>query len=419
MENVKHHFKGELGEFDTPKKLNRSTKKIPQSIIDQLEGGKVTFEMIQELKGQFPIFLYKSCLTIHGEWGDIKRSRIVYKNIIQNQNGSLEVLWSAIDLEAFKKVGNMLYHVRDAMAFNYRRNLTSKGKNITLYRNFKNQEELTLCISQLKEIAKKLKGTGAVGSFSVYRYSFIGIYTIEMSIDLYLIPNPNELAFALCNTTEEGYNEMTKAQNAINEAYELERQKEREEWKKKEEEFEARKLKFALPIASLPKTKGKGVLSGVIVSVGYIRFDKRFCFEFYRSKKGSFGRIAIEKATSKTFSTDMEVLEWKAYKQVKSENIHVEMSGDFHALPIQEAPKPKPNPITTQKPIAIQNSVQVSGVTVIEYSDKCLAITGDTKAIKEDLKRIGARFNPKLSCGVGWVLPIAKKDLLKQIGITY
>ena len=83
MENVKHHFKGELGEFDTPKKLNRSTKKIPQSIIDQLEGGKVTFEMIQELKGQFPIFLYKSCLTIHGAWGDIKRSRIVYKNIIQ------------------------------------------------------------------------------------------------------------------------------------------------------------------------------------------------------------------------------------------------------------------------------------------------------------------------------------------------
>lgn len=40
---------------------------------------------------------------------------------------------------------------------------------------------------------------------------------------------------------------------------------------------------------------------------------------------------------------------------------------------------------------------------VIDYSEKAIAIVGDTRDIKDKLKALGGRFNPRLSCGAGWV----------------
>ena len=40
---------------------------------------------------------------------------------------------------------------------------------------------------------------------------------------------------------------------------------------------------------------------------------------------------------------------------------------------------------------------------VIDYSEKAIAVVGDTRDIKDKLKALGGRFNPRLSCGVGWV----------------
>jgi predicted ribosome quality control (RQC) complex YloA/Tae2 family protein len=56
---------------------------------------------------------------------------------------------------------------------------------------------------------------------------------------------------------------------------------------------------------------------------------------------------------------------------------------------------------------------------VIDYSEKAVAIFGDTRLVKEQLKEIGARFNPYLNkdggkCP-GWILPKSKKELLQTI----
>jgi len=42
-------------------------------------------------------------------------------------------------------------------------------------------------------------------------------------------------------------------------------------------------------------------------------------------------------------------------------------------------------------------------INIIDYSDKAFAVVGDTKAVKEELKKMGGRFNSKLSCGCGWI----------------
>jgi hypothetical protein len=42
-------------------------------------------------------------------------------------------------------------------------------------------------------------------------------------------------------------------------------------------------------------------------------------------------------------------------------------------------------------------------INIIDYSEKAFAVVGDTKAVKDDLKKLGGRFNSKLSCGCGWI----------------
>lgn len=46
---------------------------------------------------------------------------------------------------------------------------------------------------------------------------------------------------------------------------------------------------------------------------------------------------------------------------------------------------------------------------IVDYSEKAFAVVGDTKTIKDDLKKLGGRFNPKLTCGAGWIF--SKKSL--------
>lgn len=47
---------------------------------------------------------------------------------------------------------------------------------------------------------------------------------------------------------------------------------------------------------------------------------------------------------------------------------------------------------------------------IINYSEKAIAVVGgDTKQVKAQLKAMGGRFNPRLSCGAGWIFPATRR----------
>lgn len=52
---------------------------------------------------------------------------------------------------------------------------------------------------------------------------------------------------------------------------------------------------------------------------------------------------------------------------------------------------------------------------IVDYSEKAIALVGDTKAIKDQLKAIGGSFNPRLSCGAGWIFSAKKRDELQAL----
>jgi hypothetical protein len=59
---------------------------------------------------------------------------------------------------------------------------------------------------------------------------------------------------------------------------------------------------------------------------------------------------------------------------------------------------------------------------IVDYSEKTLAVFGDTKAIKDELKALGGRFNPKLTREdgkqAGWIFSKIKKDDLRNLLTT-
>ena len=52
---------------------------------------------------------------------------------------------------------------------------------------------------------------------------------------------------------------------------------------------------------------------------------------------------------------------------------------------------------------------------IIDYSEKSIAVIGDTKDIKDSLKEIGGVFNPRLRCGAGWIFQKKKMAELAEI----
>lgn len=54
--------------------------------------------------------------------------------------------------------------------------------------------------------------------------------------------------------------------------------------------------------------------------------------------------------------------------------------------------------------------VPAGTVQIIEYSEKAIAVIGETKPIKEGLKTLGGSFNFRLTCGAGWIFPKSKLE---------
>lgn len=64
-------------------------------------------------------------------------------------------------------------------------------------------------------------------------------------------------------------------------------------------------------------------------------------------------------------------------------------------------------------------AVTVEGIEVVDYSEKAVAVFGDTKAIKEQLKELGGCFNPSLNYNgekrAGWIFSKKQADKVKEL----
>lgn len=95
--------------YDTKKKLNRSAKKIPLTMLEEIEQG-ITSEQLDTFN--VPIFKYGTQITVHGVFPDLEKAILVggYKRIFQNKNKSVGVKYEAIDYDKKKRVYRAFRH---------------------------------------------------------------------------------------------------------------------------------------------------------------------------------------------------------------------------------------------------------------------------------------------------------------------
>lgn len=76
----------------------------------------------------------------------------------------------------------------------------------------------------------------------------------------------------------------------------------------------------------------------------------------------------------------------------------------------------KPGKVEEAKEV---DSVTVEGLEIVDYSEKAIALFGDTKAIKEQLKELGGHFNPSLNYNgekrAGWIFSKKQADKVKEL----
>lgn len=81
-------------------------------------------------------------------------------------------------------------------------------------------------------------------------------------------------------------------------------------------------------------------------------------------------------------------------------------------------PKAKKSSVKAEKVEEVE-SVAVEGLEVVDYSDKAIAVFGDTKAIKEQLKELGGCFNPSLNYNgekrAGWIFSKKQADKVREL----
>lgn len=67
---------------------------------------------------------------------------------------------------------------------------------------------------------------------------------------------------------------------------------------------------------------------------------------------------------------------------------------------------------------AMEEETERASLRIVDYSEKAIAVVGDTKAVKDQLKAMGGRFNGRLSCGAGWIFSVKQRGAVEAFIMT-
>jgi hypothetical protein len=101
----------------------------------------------------------------------------------------------------------------------------------------------------------------------------------------------------------------------------------------------------------------------------------------------------------------------KSYSEFVESNQYTSASsclrGYLSDIDFYQKPEEKPVSSTAK---AVENK---SDLQIVDYSEKAVAIIGNTRDYVEKLKELGGRFNGKLKCGAGWVFSKKREPELR------
>lgn len=316
MKAIETLFNLELGRFDTPKKINRSNNVIPIEVIESLEKGEFTHETLTDLVKRFPVFRYRSCITVHGSWPMVEVTRIGgYRNVIQNKNGSVEVRYTAIDVEKFHRIADLIYQQSK-----FRLHSDSNGRKFQIAQRVTKETYKELG-AQFNVLAAKFKGLDIYGNVSVYlAQDFFGLFLVLDVVPL-AIPESqvNTLTELLTGKPIAELNSLLAERKEVerieNEAREKERAERSAAYQVAVNEAKAKVNALDATLAHYPIVNGSGFKVGQSYIKAFATTDLKPTLAIYRiEKNGSFGRVQWSKATVNSIDETPVFIEKKQQK---------------------------------------------------------------------------------------------------------
>lgn len=410
MKQIETFF--ELSNYDSKNITNKGGEVINQTTLDKIESEGVTLEFLQGLN--VPIFKYRTQITIHGMFPALSSNYIGrYKNLIQNKNLSIGVKWDAIDYSKKQKIYSTICNHWKGWSKKY------NSQEFFIYKMsncFHDKETYKNYLEAAKADISHIDKTLFFGNCGVYlSQSTYGGYFLVTYINIGGILEKNVIP-CIENITRSTMAEIeAKAakRKADYDAAEIIRKA------KYDAEMAARKEK-QIPLMDAARK--------VLDDAGYILHgetqieqDKIFIKIRTDIDTGNFIFVAYK------FTKEKGQKKWRFIK-AESNDLNFEFKANWydHNLASKETysgyikETVKAAKIETKqdiKPMAV--NVIKGSVILVNYSDKAIALFGETKAIKDQIKAIGGRFNPYLNNNgkkeAGWILPLNKIEQAKQL----
>lgn len=304
MKQIEKFFDFET-EFARKHKLNTCNRRVPQEFLDKIEDGCSIENLEEMMQKRFDVFKYKTQITIHGIFPELSTRRVGgYINLVQNQNKSVGVRYSAIDFDKKSRLYNMLSRLK---LWNVERNSQTFGiyKTKRLPDNWKeNREEILSIVRSYENEAKNIDRKLFVGNVccNLVQGLWGDVYVmLSVNIQCFYERNFKALFENLSGMNfEEGERKVaeiiekeTREREERNRQYEIEAAKRREEEAKKKAELIERKKAFinANPLQGFSLRENHLPHHGEIL--GYVHYDRygdKFVWRF-RKIKIAFGKI--------------------------------------------------------------------------------------------------------------------------------
>ena len=102
--------------------------------------------------------------------------------------------------------------------------------------------------------------------------------------------------------------------------------------------------------------------------------------------------------------------------------LKIEVADDYKVIEPKQKKKSTKQSETTNEPNDVKASepvVTVEGLEIVDYSEKAIAVFGKTKAIKDELKKLGGKFNPALKHNgekrAGWIFSKKQAEKVRAL----
>ena len=408
METKDILFKDHSNKFDTRKTLNRANDiVIDAKIVEQIENEGLTSEILDEMK--VPIFKYQTQVTLHGVFNNLNTNYIGgYKNLFLNGNKTLGVKYNAIDFGKKKQIAQIVgrykwYFNRNSVGDCFIQSFNSKEKDeaLALYKS----------IDVSKYYASKY----------IYALNCWGLMTYYVEVVLRAIYENEVFDFcsAMLNKSVDDINvdliAFEKEDEIKKQEYEVKQLAEKEESDKKEAEaHHIIDTVFIPQLVELNDFDGKFIPGMILVKAKLDYYTPKFHFIFL-SKVGG-GYYNRKSAYSLTL-TAPEIPSYHKGTSDRDANVLVNKLQGYKVFstPNVNEPNINKNDLSVVQNIKqIDTKIVTTGVSIVDYSDKAIAVIGNTKPIKDTLKNMGGRFNMYLTCGPGWIFPKTKRAELAK-----